>query len=88
MRLWVGVNQWHPVHTVAQKAAPTTARLLEKYNHAVKDLTTKGYIVFGYLPLVPVDEIAKACKQGESETGKKTDLDGSSPDHKSDSDSD
>ncbi|XP_015869533.3 REF/SRPP-like protein At1g67360 [Ziziphus jujuba] len=87
VRLWVGVNQCPPVHTVAQKAAPTAAQLSEKYNRTVKDLTTRGYTVFGYFPLVPIDEIAKAFKQGESETGKKMDSDASSGD-KSDSDSD
>lgn len=86
VRLWVGVNQWAPVHTVAQKAAPKAAQLSERYNHLVMDLTRKGYTVFGYLPLVPVDDIAKAFKQREGEAEKKPAPDSdASTNHKSDS---
>ncbi|KAF4396619.1 hypothetical protein G4B88_028933 [Cannabis sativa] len=49
------VNSYPAIHQVAEKAAPTAAQWSEKYNHTVKDLTQKGYAVFGYLPLVPVD---------------------------------
>lgn len=89
VRLWVGVYHWPPVHTVSQKAAPKAAQLSDKYNRLVKDLTTKGYTVFGYLPLVPVDDIAKAFKQceGESEKIAAADSD-ASPAHASGSDSD
>ncbi|KAL5552603.1 hypothetical protein UlMin_040004 [Ulmus minor] len=65
VNLWATLNRYPPVHTVADKAAPTAVNLSEKYNHVVKDLTQKGYGVVGYLPLVPVDEIAKKLKQGE-----------------------
>lgn len=67
VNLWVVVNRYPAIHRVAEKAAPTAAHWSEKYNHVVKDLTQKGYAVFGYLPLVPVDRIAKAVKQGEAE---------------------
>jgi hypothetical protein len=88
VRLWVGVNHWSPIHTVSQKAAPKAAQLSDKYNHLVTDLTTKGYTVFGYLPLVPIDDIAEAFKQGEGESEKKAAVSDASRDHKSDSDSD
>lgn len=85
VNLWVAVNHYPTIHHVAEKAAPAAAHWSEKYNHGVKDLTQKGYAIFGYLPLVPVDEIAKAFKQGEE--GKKGDPP-VTPEHKSDSDSD
>ncbi|KEH41843.1 REF/SRPP-like protein At1g67360 [Medicago truncatula] len=65
VKIWSGLNHYPPFHAVAEMAVPTTARWSEKYNHVVKDITRKGYTVFGYLPLIPIDEIAKAFKQGE-----------------------
>ncbi|XP_030497001.2 REF/SRPP-like protein At1g67360 [Cannabis sativa] len=82
VNLWVAVNRYPAIHQVAEKAAPTAAQWSEKYNHTVKDLTQKGYAVFGYLPLVPVDEITKAFKKGEA--GKKVEP---PKEHKSDSES-
>ena len=66
VKLWNGLNHYPPFHTVAEMAVPTAAHWSEKYNHVVKDMTAKGYTVFGYLPLVPIDEISKAFKQGEA----------------------
>ncbi|XP_050372832.1 REF/SRPP-like protein At1g67360 [Argentina anserina] len=83
VKLWVLLDQYHPIHKVAEKAAPTAAHLSKKYNHTVKDLTVKGYPIFGYLPLVPVDDISKAVNQGKA--GKKGDA---HVEHSSDSDSD
>lgn len=80
VKLWVVLDQYHPIHKMAEKAAPTATYLSEKYNH-----TVKGYTVFGYLPLVPVDDISKAVKQGKA--GKKGDA-AVHVEHKSDSDSD
>ncbi|XP_075658368.1 REF/SRPP-like protein At1g67360 [Castanea sativa] len=82
VKIWVGLNQCSPFHKVAVKAVPAAAHWLEKYNHLVKGLTQKGYPIFGYMPLVPVEEISKAVKQGEA--GKKGDTAASSG-HKSDS---
>lgn len=66
VKLWVGLNQYPSIHKVAEKVAPTAARWSDKYNHSVKDFTRKGYAIFGYLPLVPIDEIAKAVEKGEA----------------------
>ncbi|PRQ39901.1 putative rubber elongation factor [Rosa chinensis] len=85
VKLWVVLDQYHPIHKVAEKAAPTAAHLSEKYNHTIRDLTVKGYTIFGYLPLVPVDDISKAVEQGKA--GKKGDA-AVHVEHKSDSDSD
>ncbi|KAB1225817.1 hypothetical protein CJ030_MR1G027845 [Morella rubra] len=82
VKMWVGLNKCSPIHTVAEKAVPAAAHLLEKYNQVVKNMTQKGYPIFGYLPLVPVEEISKAVKQGEA--GKKGDS-GASAAKKSDS---
>ncbi|KAJ7957560.1 Rubber elongation factor protein (REF) [Quillaja saponaria] len=78
------VNEAQTGGPLAEKAVPTAAHWSEKYNNVIKDLTRKGYAVFGYLPLVPVEEIAKASKQGEA--GKKGTA-AVSTGHKSDSDS-
>ncbi|KAM1645142.1 hypothetical protein COP1_006620 [Malus domestica] len=67
VKLWVELNKYPSIHTVAQNAAPTAAHWSGKYNHTVKDLTRKGYAIFGYLPLVPIDEMSKAVEKGETE---------------------
>jgi len=77
--MWVGLSRCPPFHKVAEKAVPAVATCSEKYNCVVKDMTQKGYPIFGYLPLVPIEEISKAVKKGES--GHKSDSSG----HKSDS---
>ncbi|XP_058731782.1 REF/SRPP-like protein At1g67360 [Vicia villosa] len=65
VKLWSGLNHYALFHAVAELAIPTAAHWSEKYNHVVKNISGKGYAVSGYLPLIPVDEIAKAFKQGE-----------------------
>lgn len=82
--LWVKLNHHHSFHSVAEMAIPTAACWSDKYNHIVKDMSHKGYPVFGYLPLVPVDEIKKAVKQAEARDV----ANGKADEHKSDSDSD
>ncbi|MED6180467.1 hypothetical protein PIB30_010683 [Stylosanthes scabra] len=67
VKLWNGLNHYQLFHAVAEMAVPTAAHWLESYNHVVADMSAKGYGVFQYLPLVPIDEIAKAFKQGEGE---------------------
>uniref|UniRef100_A0A2P2IZ93 REF/SRPP-like protein At1g67360 n=1 Tax=Rhizophora mucronata TaxID=61149 RepID=A0A2P2IZ93_RHIMU len=67
VKIWTKLDQYPAVHTVAEVAIPTAAHWSEKYNHFVQDMTQKGYTVFGYVPLVPLDEISKSFKQGEAE---------------------
>ncbi|KAF7813605.1 REF/SRPP-like protein [Senna tora] len=66
VKLWNGVNKYPSVHAVADMAVPTVAYWSKRYNHVIKDMTGKGYTVFGYLPSIPLDEIARAFKQEES----------------------
>ncbi|XVE74779.1 hypothetical protein DITRI_Ditri12bG0045500 [Diplodiscus trichospermus] len=81
-KLWVKLNHNSAFHSVADKVVPKAANLSGKYNYLVKDLSGKGYPVFGYLPLIPVDELGEAVQQAEAKD--KGHADG----HKSDSDSD
>ncbi|EEF47471.1 REF/SRPP-like protein At1g67360 [Ricinus communis] len=74
VKVWIKLNQFPAVHTVADMAVPTAAHWSEKYNHVIKDMTQKGHTLFGYLPLVPVDEIAKAFKQGKTKAGEKANV--------------
>ncbi|OAY32361.1 hypothetical protein MANES_13G012400v8 [Manihot esculenta] len=67
VKAWIKLNEFPVVHTVADMAVPTAAHWSEKYNHLVKGMAEKGYTVFGYVPLVPIDDIAKAYKQGKAE---------------------
>ncbi|KAI3819242.1 hypothetical protein L1987_13067 [Smallanthus sonchifolius] len=64
------VSAWRSMHKlplfpqVAQVAVPTAAFLLAKYNYTVCYTAEKGYPVAQYLPLVPIDKIAKVFKDG------------------------
>ena len=51
------------IHIVTEKATPAAAYLSKKYNQVVRDLTLKGYTIFGYVPLVPIDEISTALNR-------------------------
>lgn len=73
VKAWYKLNHYTLFHTVAEIAVPTAAHWSEKYNHTVEDMSNKGYIVFSYLPLVPIDQIAKAFKQNEA-SGKKDEV--------------
>ncbi|KAK7319043.1 hypothetical protein RJT34_03752 [Clitoria ternatea] len=66
VKLWGVLNQCQPFHAVAELVIPTASHWSEKYNQVVKDMSQKGYAVVGYLPLIPIDDIAKAFKQGEA----------------------
>ncbi|XP_044490654.1 REF/SRPP-like protein At1g67360 [Mangifera indica] len=66
-KAWHKLNRYAIFHTVAEITVPTAAHWSDKYNHVVLDLNNKGYPVVGYLPAVPIDEIAKAFKQTEAE---------------------
>lgn len=69
VKLWTSLNHYTPFHAVAELAIPTAAHWSEKYNHVVKNLNGNGYAAFGYFPLIPIDDIAKAFKQGEANVG-------------------
>nr|KYP75679.1 REF/SRPP-like protein At1g67360 [Cajanus cajan] len=84
MKLWAGLNHYPPFHALADMAVPTAAHWSEKYNHVIKVMTQKGYSFVGYLPLIPIDEIAKAFKQGEANLKKD---DAASADQRSESSS-
>ncbi|KAE9607975.1 putative rubber elongation factor [Lupinus albus] len=64
VKLWNGLNHIPLFHALAEMSAPTIAYLSHKYNHVIKTMIGKGYILFLYLPLIPIDEVAKAFKQG------------------------
>ncbi|KAJ9709850.1 hypothetical protein PVL29_001363 [Vitis rotundifolia] len=66
VKLWFILNKVPLFHTVADLAVPTAAHWSDKYNHVVTDMSGKGYTIFGYFPLVPIDKIAKTFKQGEA----------------------
>ncbi len=65
--VWHKLNHYAIFHTVAGITVPMAAHLSEKYNHVVLGMNKKGYPVVGYLPLVPIDEIAKAFKETKAE---------------------
>ncbi|KAK1437236.1 hypothetical protein QVD17_03025 [Tagetes erecta] len=66
------VSAWRSMHKlplfpqIAQIAVPAGAFLLAKYNYIVCYTAEKGYIVAQYLPLVPIDKIAKVFEDGDS----------------------
>ncbi|KAK7359380.1 hypothetical protein VNO77_01338 [Canavalia gladiata] len=66
VKLWSGLNHYPPFHAVAEMTIPTAAHWSEKYNQMVKNMSGKGYGLFGYLPLIPIDDIAKAFRHGEA----------------------
>ncbi|KAA3463417.1 REF/SRPP-like protein [Gossypium australe] len=81
-KLWVKLNHNSAFHSVAGWVTPTAANWSGKYNNLINDMSGKGYIVFGYLPLIPVDEFGEAIKVAKAK--EKEHLN----DHKSDSSSD
>jgi hypothetical protein len=48
-----------PFESVARKAAPSFANLSDTCNTSIKRMTAKGYTVFTYFPLIPIDQIAE-----------------------------
>ncbi|KAL0421560.1 UNVERIFIED_CONTAM: REF/SRPP-like protein [Sesamum latifolium] len=71
--VWYKVNEYPALHGVSVMAIPTAAHWSEKYNNVVKNMAAKGYSFFNYVPLVPIEELAKSYKQVEAAAGKKTD---------------
>lgn len=76
--VWYKVNRYPALHGVSETAVATAAHWSEKYNKLVIDLAAKGNNLFNYVPLVPVDEIARAYKQVEAAANKKLDASSSS----------
>ncbi|KAK4413212.1 Meiosis-specific protein ASY1 [Sesamum alatum] len=71
--VWYKVNEYPALHGVSEMAIPTAAHWSEKYNHLVNNMAAKGYSFFNYVPLVPIEDLAKSYKQVEAAAGKKTD---------------
>jgi hypothetical protein len=65
VKLWTVLNQFSSFHAVAEMTIPTAAKWSEKYNHSIKAMTEKGYSFVGYLPLIPINDLSKAFRQGE-----------------------
>ncbi|GAB4828624.1 hypothetical protein Ancab_018289 [Ancistrocladus abbreviatus] len=66
VKLWTKLDQLPPFHMVAAVAVPTAAHWSEKYNRLVSEMSRKGYPLFNYVPLIPVDDIAMAFEQNET----------------------
>ncbi|KAL0364326.1 UNVERIFIED_CONTAM: Meiosis-specific protein ASY1 [Sesamum angustifolium] len=71
--VWYKVNEYPALHGVSEMAIPTAAHWSEKYNNLVNSMAAKGCSLFSYVPLVPIEELAKSYKQVEAAAGKKTD---------------
>lgn len=56
---WKSLNKLPVFPQVAQVVLPTAAYWTEKYNKAVVNSAQKGYAFSAYLPVVPVERIAK-----------------------------
>lgn len=72
-------NQYSALKGVLEMVVPTATHFSQKYNRLVQDLGAKGYTVFTYVPLVPVEEIQRAYKhvivEAAANNNKKTDHD-------------
>ncbi|KAI4340641.1 hypothetical protein MLD38_025454 [Melastoma candidum] len=62
---WEKLNEVPSLHMVADVATLSAAHWTKKYNDAVSCIRERGYPLSAHLPLVPVDEIAKAFKSAE-----------------------
>lgn len=65
---WRSMNKLPLFPQVAQIAVPTAAYVVEKYNDTVCYSAEKGYQVAQYLPLVPIEKIAKVFEESENES--------------------
>ncbi|KAK1412518.1 hypothetical protein QVD17_33835 [Tagetes erecta] len=65
---WRSMNKLPLFPQVAQIVVPTAAYMLEKYNDTVCYTAEKGYLVAQYLPLVPIEKIAKVFEESENES--------------------
>lgn len=62
---WRSLNQLPLFTQVAQIIVPTAAHWCEKYNGALTCAAQKGYTVSHYLPLIPIEKIAKVFEGAE-----------------------
>nr|BBE38099.1 Rubber elongation factor protein [Ficus carica] len=65
---WRKLNQLPLFPKVADVVVPTAAYCTEKYNQTVLSTAEKGYKVSAFLPLVPVEKIAKVFSEDGSES--------------------
>ncbi|KAL3531454.1 hypothetical protein ACH5RR_010776 [Cinchona calisaya] len=63
---WRSLNQLPLFPQVAQLMVPTVAYWCEKYNEVVAYTAKSGYTVSHYMPMVPIEKIAKAFKGAQS----------------------
>ncbi|KAI3817454.1 hypothetical protein L1987_11245 [Smallanthus sonchifolius] len=62
-QLWYEVvNQYPTVAELSEFILPVVECLCQLYNKVVTYMDGKGYSIFGYLPLVPIDEMKAAYK--------------------------
>ncbi|GER24754.1 rubber elongation factor protein (REF) [Striga asiatica] len=59
MSTWRSLNKLPGFPSVARAVGPTASYFTNKYNETVKEASGKGYKVASYLPLVPIERIAK-----------------------------
>ncbi|XAR61324.1 hypothetical protein NMG60_11034985 [Bertholletia excelsa] len=64
---WRSLNRIPMFPHVAGIMVPTAAYCTEKYNQAVCYSAERGYPAAAYLPLVPIERIAKVFKEGDQE---------------------
>ncbi|KNA06993.1 hypothetical protein SOVF_176020 [Spinacia oleracea] len=65
---WRSLNRLPLFPKVAELVVPTAAMCSEKYNQTVKVGAERGYRVTNYMPLVPVEKIAKVFEEQDGET--------------------
>lgn len=61
---WRKLNKLPLVPQIASILVPTATYFTKKYNQAVVSTAEKGYKVASFLPLVPIDKIAKVFTEG------------------------
>ncbi|XP_015891920.3 stress-related protein [Ziziphus jujuba] len=63
---WRSLNRLPLFTQVAQIIVPTAAYWSEKYNQRVSYAAERGYAVASYLPLIPIERIAKVFEEVEN----------------------
>lgn len=63
---WCSLNRLPLFPQLAHVLVPTAAFCAQKYNQTLVHFTSRGYRVLYYLPLVPVDRIARIFKTTEN----------------------
>lgn len=63
---WSSLNRLPLVPQLAHILVPTASYWAERYNQSVGYFVSRGYTVSYYLPLVPIDRIAKVFKASEN----------------------